>query len=272
MRLFNFQDSLYRPKLKLLKIISKNLYFRKFPERTKWTKWSEIDNNFGLLSSDPYFNKFRRCKLLIETMDYQNLDAKKYSKLLKSNGFKEPKIGSPVKPFMLRNSLNAGHQYRHIIKYTKSTNISINSYKRIIEFGGGYGCMRWLISQHKYEGKYEIVENPGIKKLQERYLRSSLAPSDIERTNWNQTVKDLVPILKPDDLFIGLWSVSETPTELMLEILENLEISKCHLLLAFQHSFNGRDNRPHFNNYFRNAIREEIAYPANNFHSTYIFR
>jgi hypothetical protein len=270
--LVNFGDLFYRPKLKLLRKISKNFYFQKFPERTAWTKWSEIDSNFGLLSSDLYFNKFRRCKLLIETMDYQNLDAKKYSKLLKSSGFKEPKFGSPIKPFMLRNSLNAGHQYKHIIKYTKSTNININSHKRIIEFGGGYGCMRWLISKHNYKGQYEIVENPGIRNLQERYLRLSLTPLDFERTNWNQTIKDLVPNLKSDDLFIGLWSVSETPTEVMLEILESLEITQCHLLLAFQHNFNGRDNRSYFDKYFKSALREEIAYPANNFHSTYIFR
>jgi hypothetical protein len=83
MRLFNFQDSLYRPKLKLLKIISKNLYFRKFPERTKWTKWSEIDNNFGLLSSDPYFNKFRRCKLLIENNGLSEFRRKKVFKITK---------------------------------------------------------------------------------------------------------------------------------------------------------------------------------------------
>jgi len=270
--LVNFKDLFYRPKLKLLKIVSKNIYFRKFPEKTKWTKWSEIDNNFGLLSTDLYFNKFRRCKLLIETMDYQNLDAKKYSKLLKSNGFKEPKFGDPIKPFGLRNSLNAGHQYRHIIKYTKATSININSHKRIVEFGGGYGCMRWLVSKHNFGGRYEIVENPGITILQKRYLKSSIPPLDFELTNWNQAIKDLTPNLKSDDLFIGLWSVSETPTEIMLEILERLEKTDCHLLLAFQHDFNGRDNRSHFNKYFRNALREEIAYPINNIHSTYLFR
>jgi hypothetical protein len=266
------RDIFYRPKLKLLKLTSSILYFRNFPKTTKWANWSEIDNNFGRLTGDLYFNKFRRSKLIIETMDYQNLDAKKYSKLLKLAGIKEPKIGSPIKPFMVRNSLNAGHQYRHIIEYTNSTKIDVNSYKRIVEFGGGYGCMRWLISQHKHEGHYEIIENPGIKLLQEKYLRLSLSPSDFARTNWNQTIKDLAPNLKSNDLFIGLWSVSETPTEVLLEILENLEKTECHLLLAFQHKFNGRDNSSYFNKYFGNAVRKESAYPADNFHSTYIFR
>jgi hypothetical protein len=268
----NFKDIFYRPKLKFLRLASYLLYFRKFPKSTKWTKWSEIDSNFGLLSSDLYFDKFRRSKLVIETMDYQNLDAKKYSKMLKLVGIIEPKIGSPIKPFVLRNSLNAGHQYRHLDEYTNCTNINVNSYKRIVEFGGGYGCMRWLVSQQRFEGQYEIVENPGIKMLQEKYLRLSLSPSHFEHTNWNQTIKDLIPNLKSEDLFIGLWSVSETPTEVMLEILESLEKAECHLLLAFQHNFNGRNNSSYFNKYFEYAIRKEIAYPADNFHSTYIFQ
>jgi hypothetical protein len=268
----NLRDVFYRPKLKFLRMTSYLLYFRKFPKSTKWTKWTEIDNNFGLLSSDLYFGKFRRSELVIETMDYQNLDAKKYSKLLKLAGIIEPKIGSPIKPFMIRNSLNVGHQYRHLIEYANHTKFDVSLHKRIIEFGGGYGCMRWLINKHGYKGSYEIVENPGMKKLQERYLISSLDTIDFEHTNWHQNLKELSPSLNSDDLFIGLWSVSETPTDLMAQILEVLDQSSCHLILAFQHNFNGRNNLIYFNNYFKNAVRKVIAYPNNNPHSTYIFR
>ena len=263
---------LYRLKLKFLRLLSEILHFRKFPKSSKWTKWDEIDTHFSLLSTELYFSKFRRSKLLIETMDYQNLDAKNFSKLLKLAGFKEPKTGKPIKPFMLRNSLNAGHQYRHITNYIESTGIDIKSFKRIVEFGGGYGCMRWLISNFVPEATYEIIENPGIKMLQEEYLRSSLDSLAFAQTNWNLTMNDLKPKINSEDLFIGLWSVSETPTDLMIDILETLERNSCNLLLAFQHDFNGRDNSAHFNNYFKTAKRKEISYPAGNLHSTYIFR
>jgi hypothetical protein len=246
--------------------------FKKFPNLNNWTKWSEIDDSFELLSSNLYFKNFRRCKVLIETMDYQNLDAKKYSQLLRSSGILEPKFGRPIKPFFLRNSLNSGHQYRHLLEYTKTTGISINSYQRIIEFGGGYGCMRWLVGEHGYKGKYEIIDNPGISKLQIRYLESSLNRADFEKTNWNPTINHLLPSLNSEDLFIGLWSVSETPTEMMLEIIDLLDQNSCHLLLAFQHKFTGRDNKSYFDKYLNNSFRIQIAYPANNFHSTYIFR
>ena len=263
---------LYRLKIKILKQISNFSLFRKFPDLNNWTKWSEIDDGFELLSSDLYFKNFRRCKVLIETMDYQNLDAKKYSRLMRSSGILEPKLGRPIKPFFLRNSLNSGHQYRHLLQYTKTTGMSINPYERIVEFGGGYGCMRWLVSEHGYQGKYEIIDNPGISKLQKRYLESSLSKADFEKTNWNPTIKHLAPSLNSDDLFIGLWSVSETPTEMMLEIIDLLDQTSCHLLIAFQHNFTGRDNKSYFDKYFNNSFRMQIAYPANNFHSTYIFR
>ena len=268
----NFGDLFYRPRLKFLKLVSEILHFQKFPKRSRWTKWSEIDSYFSLLSTDLYFSNFRRSKLLIETMDYQNLDAKNYSKLLKFAGYKEPRFGKPIKPFMLRNSLNAGHQFRHLINYSESTDIEIKSFKRIVEFGGGYGCMRWLISNLGPEARYEIIDNPGIKMIQERYLRSSLNPIDFARTNWNLSKDDLKPKLDTEDLFIGLWSVSETPTDLMIEILETLDKNSCGLLLAFQHEFNGRDNRAYFNKYFKTAKRREISYPVGNLHSTYIFR
>lgn len=268
----NFRDVIYRPRLKFLRLLSEILHFRKFPKRSRWTKWDEIDTHFSLLSTDLYFSKFRRSKLLIETMDYQNLDAKNYSKLLKLAGIKEPKTGKPIKPFMLRNSLNAGHQFRHITNYGESTGIDVNSFKRIVEFGGGYGCMRWLISNFATEAAYEIIENPGIKLLQERYLRSSLDSLAFAQTNWNLTMNDLKPKLNSEDLFIGLWSVSETPTDLMIDVLETLEKNSCNLLLAFQHDFNGRDNKAYFNDYFKTAKRKEISYPIGNLHSTYIFR
>ena len=262
----------YRLKIRTTKQISSFLLFRRFPDLTNWTKWNEIDSSFELLSSDLYFKNFRRCKVLIETMDYQNLDAKKYSQLSRSAGIFEPKFGRPIKPFFLRNSLNAGHQYRHLLQYAKTTGKSVTSHKRIIEFGGGYGCMRWLVGEHGYKGKYEIIDNPGISKLQKRYLEASLNRADFANTNWILNINKLFPTLKSDDLFVGLWSISETPTEMMLEIIELLDQSSCNLLLAFQHSFNGRENKLYFDKYFKTAFRVEIAYPANNFHSSYIFR
>jgi hypothetical protein len=263
---------IYRLNVKTKKVIFNLVYFRALPKISIWTNWNEIDNYFGQLSEDPYFKNFRKNKLLIETMDYQKLDAKDFSKSLKRAGILEPKIGNPIKPLFLRNSLNSGHQYRHLINWARHTNSNIESMQRIVEFGGGYGCMRWLINEHKFFGQYEIIDNNGMQSLQKKYLKASIKNENFEKTKWNLKLNSLDPVLSNGDLFIAMWSVSETPTEMLIETLNILEKSSCRLLLAFQHDFNGRNNSELFDQYFKGAIRKKIAYPLNELHSTYIFR
>lgn len=263
---------IYRVNVKAKKLIYSLLYFKDLPKITLWTNWNEIDNYFGQLSADPFFKNFRKNNLLIETMDYQKLDAKNFSKSLKAAGILEPKIGSPIKPMFLRNSLNSGHQYRHLINWSQHTNLSIESMQRIVEFGGGYGCMRWLINEHKFSGQYEIIDNDGMQSLQKKYLKASIKNENFEKTKWNLNLNSLVPVLSTDDLFIAMWSVSETPTEMLIETLDILEKSSCRLLLAFQHDFNGRNNSELFDQYFKGVIRKKIIYPSNDLRSTYIFR
>jgi hypothetical protein len=263
---------IYRVNVKAKKLIYSFLYFKHLPKITLWTNWDEIDNYFGQLSADPFFKNFRKNNLLIETMDYQKLDAKDYSKSLKAAGILEPKIGSPIKPMFLRNSLNSGHQYRHLINWSHHTNSNIESMQRIVEFGGGYGCMRWLINEHKFSGQYEIIDNNGMQSLQKKYLKESIKNENFEKTKWNLKLNGLDPVLSTDDLFIAMWSVSETPTEMLIETLDILEKSSCRLLLAFQHDFNGRNNSELFDQYFKGSIRKKIIYSSNDLRSTYIFR
>jgi len=265
-------DYLYRILVKVAKICYLKLFFRNLPKINTWTEWTEIDNYFGVLSTDPYFKRFRRNRILMDTMDYQRFDARKSSIHLKNSGVLEPKVGRPVKPFLLRNSLNSGHQYRHLLAWMSTTSLNLNSIERIVEFGGGYGCMRWLVSQLGFNGTYSIVDNSGIQKLQQRYLKEVGTYSQLENTNWVNTIEDLNPNLEKNDLFIALWSLSETPTEFMKNALSKLDKSNCHLLIAFQHDFHGRKNTEFFENIFKSATRSEIKDVAGEIHSTYIFR
>jgi hypothetical protein len=47
----------------------------------------------------------------MDAMDYQKIDARRSSMLLKNSGVLGRKVGRPIEPFLLRNSLNSGHQY-----------------------------------------------------------------------------------------------------------------------------------------------------------------
>ena len=265
-------DYLYRILVKVVKIFYLNLFFRNIPKVTAWAEWTEIDNYFGILSTDPYFKRFRRNRMLIDTMDYQRFDARKSSIHLKKIGVLEPKVGRPIKPFLLRNSLNSGHQYRHLLAWMSTTSLNLNSVERVVEFGGGYGCMRWLVSQLGFNGTYSIVDNSGIQKLQKRYLKEVGVNSKLENTFWVNRIEDLNPNLEKNDLFIALWSLSETPVEFMKNALSQLDRSNCHLLIAFQHEFHGRKNTEFFDSLFKSATKTEIRDATGIIHSTYIFR
>jgi hypothetical protein len=265
-------DFFYRVLVKVFKIFYLKIFFGNLPKVHSWTEWAEIDTYFGVLSTDPYFKRFRRNRIFLDTMDYQGFDAYKSSMQLKECGILESKVGQPIKPFLLRNSLNSGHQYRHLLAWEGSTSLNLNSIERIVEFGGGYGCMRWLISNLGFRGKYSIVDNPGIQKLQQRYLKEVDTFTQLENTTWINTLADLSPDLEETDLFIALWSLSETPTEFMKETLSRLDKSNCHLLIAFQHSFHGRKNTEFFENIFKSAKRSGIKDVSGKIHSAYIFR
>ena len=262
----------YRLRLKLNKFISNYLYFKNLPNPNNWSQWSEIDNQFKLLSQPKYFRNFRRNVLLLETMEYKNFDAQFYSKKLNKMGIKEPKFGRPIKPLFSRNSLNSGHQYRHLLNFSITTELNLLNFSRVIEFGGGYGCMRWLLSQLNHKGEYTIIDNSGVSKLQQRYLEASVSTIDFLSTNWIKSINELETGLRKQDLFIALWSLSEVPTELMLQVLSVLENSESRLLIAFQNTYNGRNNYEYFNQFFHSAARIPISYPEGNLHSTYIIR
>ena len=149
------------------------IYFRSLRKVGDWSEWAEIDKFFGELSADPYFKNFRRHRLLIQTMDYQGFESMKYSKTLTRMDVKESNIGRPLRPLFLRNSLNLGHQYKHMNNWMESTGIDLYSINRIVEFGGGYGSMRWLVNELGFKNNYVIVDNEGIKQLQSRYLKES---------------------------------------------------------------------------------------------------
>lgn len=263
---------IYRLRLKLNKFISSRVYFRNLSIWDDWQDWSEIDVKFQQLSEDKNFVRFRRNQLLLETMEYKNFDAKKYSDDLVNLGIREPRVGKPILPFGLKNSLNLGHQYRHVTYFNEFSKNNLANIDRIFEFGAGYGCMRWLLSELNYKGSYFIIDNPGVSELQKRYLRSSVKSDSFMKTNWAASIQNLEINLQENDLFIALWSLSEVSTKLMEQVLGILENSQCRLLIAFQNTYNGRDNFRHFSQYFKNAARIPISYPEGNLHSTYIIR
>lgn len=262
----------YRTYLKFWKELATRKYFKTLKEVRDWARWNEIDKFFDQLSTDPYYKNFRRNKLVIQTMDYQGLESAKYSKTLELIGIKEPNFGRPLKPPFMKNSLNLGHQYKHIRHWLENSGTELHSINRIVEFGGGYGCMRWLLSQVGFKKSYVIVDNEGIKKLQTRYLKESLSEEFFNQTIWKNSLNMLSPKLNSKDLFIALWSISEIPDEMLQLWINEVESSNSHLLIAYQHTFKGRDNSSFFQTKFAKATEKPVDGLSGDSTSTYIIQ
>jgi hypothetical protein len=209
---------------------------------SKWKTWEEIDEEFALLSMSEDFNKFRRSALVLETMEYQRLDAGVFSKELLNKGVVESGLGMPLKPFRYKNSLNLGHQYRHLKKWSATPEKELFELSRVVEFGAGFGMMCWLVFQLGFDKEYVIIDNGGTSSLQKKYLRETLTKDQFEKVKWISTLESLTPHLANSDLFIAMWSASETPDLIFENVLLKLQEKSPRILFAFQDEFKGRNN------------------------------
>lgn len=265
-------EFVYRLYLKFWKQLAILIYFRSLRKVGNWSEWLEIDKFFGELSRDPCFKNFRRHPLLIQTMDYQGFESFAFSKKLAKSGIVESSSGRPFKPPFLRNSLNIGHQYKHLKNWLEATGVDLNSIKRIVEFGGGYGSMRWLVSELGYKNQYVIIDNDGIKELQSRYLKESLDESTYKQTVWKNSLDSLELKLNSNDLFIALWSLSETADSMMQYLINEVNDSNSHLLIGYQHDFHARNNTVFFESKFAKTVEKPVVGLSGASTSTYIFR
>ncbi|MEK7615667.1 MAG: hypothetical protein AAB420_00495 [Patescibacteria group bacterium] len=162
----------------------------------------------------------------------------------------ETTIGNPP------NNLNLIHQAYSLAQYfddiSKLKNISA-----IVEIGGGYGCMRRLIHELGFRGKYTIFDFPEFLSLQKYYLGRLNIP----------TIFTSEPNNLKGELYIALWSVSEMPLEQRDAVLKNAK----RYLIAYQQNFEGIDNEAYFIEFMlrENGWRRPIAHLD---HSTYLMR
>jgi hypothetical protein len=214
-----------------------------------WSTWEEIDQHFFALSQGSGLNHFRRDEIVIETMEYQDIDAWNFAQEASRIGIIEPTLGKPYKPFKNRNSLNLGHQFRHLRKWATNPSEELSKVDRVVEFGAGFGMMCWIVFQLGFDKDYVIVDNGGTSSLQKRYLEATLTEEQFQKIRWVKTLEELTPHLGPADLFIAMWSVSETPDATLEKVLVELQERKPRLLFAYQEEFKGRNNSEFINRF-----------------------
>jgi putative sugar O-methyltransferase len=165
---------------------------------------------------------------------------------------KESPVGNPKRyPEMPDTSGNMVHYAYSLSLLSAAFRINPKDTKRIFEFGGGYGGMARLYFNLGFEGAYYIFDLPEFTALQKYYLRST----GLKIQKNSSVLKNVSLIDKPEfleknppeniDIFIGTWSLSETPIDFRNKML-SLVKDPNYYLIAYQKTFRGIDNSQYF--------------------------
>jgi hypothetical protein len=173
----------------------------------------------------------------------------------------ENSVGAPMKFWKYsKSSANLIHHAYHLFKLKEKTNIEFNKLDLVVEFGGGYGSMCRLIHNCNFSGKYIIFDLPVFSALQKFYLKcvglEILKPEEFKSNKSGiicisdlQQFEDLISgkIKENESLFIGTWSLSETPLLFREKFKTSLKFYK-NYLIGFQERFNEVNNVEYFEN------------------------
>lgn len=168
----------------------------------------------------------------------------------------ESEVGLPLKfePYP-ESSGNLVHHAYHLSQFEAHSGKSIEDFKTIVEFGGGYGSTCRLAHRLGFRGNYFIFDLPEFSALQRFYLQMN--GINVPDTNHNghateavvclSSLDELSSVLKTQaiDLFIAKWSLSETPLELRSRVLPLVSGARA-FLIGYQDQYGEVDNRQFF--------------------------
>lgn len=131
-------------------------------------------------------------------------------------------------PSSSTNNLHHAYSLNIMMEYF---NFELNQFDTVVEFGGGYGNTCRLFKKWGHSGEYYIYDIPELTTIQKHYLSSN---SLVDKIKYIQN-SEVIENLKGNSLFIGLWSISETPIterEAMLSNLKFYEFQNIFLALG----------------------------------------
>jgi hypothetical protein len=154
----------------------------------------------------------------------------------------------PAYPGLKASSANLIHHAFHVQRLREATGRSLEDFAQVVEFGGGYGSFARLAFRLGFRGAYHVHDFPEFAALQRYYLRSVTVARGEDLPPGFTTSADQADTPPPradDGLFVALWSLSETPPTAREPWIDPIGGASA-ALLAFQHEFEGTDNRAWF--------------------------
>jgi hypothetical protein len=170
----------------------------------------------------------------------------------------EDNVGDPIRYFLYpKSSGNRIRQVYHLKKFCDFSNIKIKEIKKVLEIGGGYGCMARIFTKLNSKIKYIIFDTFEVNLLQYYYLKLNKLDANIDnkksKINLSSSLKDICKDdQNPQTLFIANWSLSEMPLKLRSRILK-FTFKIPHILISFQDNFENINNLKYFQ-----KIREKL--------------
>jgi hypothetical protein len=165
------------------------------------------------------------------------------------SALEEDPTGCPPRHARCRQSSgNLIHHAYHVQRLREITGRSLEDFAQIVEFGGGYGSFARLAFRLGFTGTYHVHDFPEFAALQRYYLRSVMAVRGLDLPAGFTASAEQADTPAPDPdggLFVALWSLSETPPADREPWIGAVGGSAA-ALLAFQHEFEGTDNRAWF--------------------------
>ncbi|MFL5844107.1 MAG: hypothetical protein ACJ762_05375 [Solirubrobacteraceae bacterium] len=153
-------------------------------------------------------------------------------------------------------SANLVHHAYHLMRFEAVAG-PLADIAQVVEYGGGYGSFARLARRTGFTGGFHIHDFAELGALQRYFLGSVAAlredPALAADITFGTAQSEVPPAGPGGKLFVAMWSLSETPVverEPWIDAMRDCS----HVFLAFQHEFEGADNRVWFD-----ELRERVT-------------
>lgn len=188
----------------------------------------------------------------------QQVLAECYLKEMQKNEFAQENIlsrlhdiplGDPFlcEKFPLASPMSVQHAwYMFIMQIYFGIFIPKSNIRNIVEFGGGYGNFCRLTYEFGYQGDYTILDFPEMHFIQKHFLGiSDVSQNENRKINFINSNENILFKKSEKSIFIATFSLSESPLHIR-EKLENYYNKFSYILIAYNKSFSGVDNKKYF--------------------------
>lgn len=164
-----------------------------------------------------------------------------------------PYFGRPVRSDLDRKTTGDFIRHAHTLnEFEQKSQVPIEQFNTIFEFGGGYGALCYLVHKLGFMGEYMMFDLPEMLLIQEYYLSNTIGGGI--NVLWDGTIPT-----KEIDLFVASSSISEVNMELREKIFTTIDARYYYISYLPRHG--AWRNDVYFNK-LREKTQDEIEWQS----------